>query len=110
MTVYKPTSFNNKLIVEAYQHTELRSEGNKGWIQVGQKNNLKGLKVLIQAHLLDGTVVLKGSTAFVKEESLHTAQWAKNKLKSDTLPGEFILVTMADVEYIVPPEEGGLIA
>ena len=99
----KPTSFNGKLILEAYTHTEIRSEGNKGWIQAAQKNNLKGLKVLVNAVLTDGTEIVAGSTAYIKEELLHTQPWAKNKMKSDTLPGEFILVTTNEVEYISPP-------
>lgn len=104
MTLTNPSSFNNKLILESYKHTEIRPEGNKGWIQAGQKNNLKGLKVLVQAILSDGTIVLPGSTAYLKEESLHSAQWAKNKLKCNTISQEFILVTMAEVEYVSPPE------
>ncbi len=106
MTLSSPSSFNNKLILEAYRHTEIRPEGNKGWVQAAQKNNLKGLKVLVQATLSDGTVVPAGSMAYIREESLHTQPWSKNKLKSDTLPGEFILVTMNEVEFISPPEGG----
>ena len=106
MTLTKSSSFNNKLILEAYTHTEIRPEGNKGWITVSQKNNLKGLKVLVQATLPDGTIVPAGSTAYLREDFLHTSPAAKNKLKSDTLPGEFILVTMNEVEYISPPEGG----
>lgn len=103
MTLNRASSFNNKLILEAYKHTEIRPEGNKGWISAAQKNNLKGLKVLIQANLSDGTVVPAGSTAYLKEESLHTQQWAKNKLKCDTISSEFILVTMNEIEYLDPP-------
>ncbi len=110
MTLNKASSFNNKLILESYKHTEIRPEGNKGWVQAAQKNSLKGLKVLIQAVLSDGTIVLKNSTAFIKEESLYTCVWAKAKLKCDTIPVEFILVNMAEVEYIEPPREGELIA
>ena len=106
MTLNKTSSFNNKLILEAYTHTEIRPEGSKGWITVSQKNNLKGLKVLVQATLPDGTIVPAGSTAYLREDFLHTSPAAKNKLKSDTLPGEFILVTMNEVEYISPPEGG----
>ena len=106
MTLNKTSSFNNKLILEAYTHTEIRPEGNRGWVQAAQKNNLKGLKVLVQANLPDGTVVPVGSTAYLREDFLHTSPAAKNKLKSDTLPGEFILVTMNEVEYISPPEGG----
>jgi len=105
MTLSKPTSLN-KLILEAYEHTEIRAEGKKGWIQASQKINLKGLKVMVDAKLSDGTTIMAGSTAFIKEESLHTQPWAKAKLKCDTLPGEFILVTMNEVEFISPPEGG----
>lgn len=103
MTLTNSSTFNNKLIVEAYKHAELKAEIKNGWAMASQKNNLKGLKVLIRAVLSDGTIVPAGSTAFIKEESLHTQVWAKNKIKSDTLPGEFILVTMNEVEYIDPP-------
>ena len=106
MTLVRATSFNNKLVVEAYTHTEIRPDGNKGWITASQKNNLKGLKVLVQANLPDGTVVPPGSTAFIKEEFLHTSPLAKNKLKCEFIPGEFILITMNEVEFISPPEGG----
>lgn len=45
MTLTHSSSFNNKLILEAYKHTEIKPEGNKGWITVSQKNNLKGLRL-----------------------------------------------------------------
>ena len=100
----KSTSFN-KLVLEAYVHKGIESEQRSGWVTPGQKNKLKGLKVLIQVNLQDGTTIPVGSTAYIKEELLHTQPWAKNKLKSDTLPGEFIVVTMNEVEYIDPPTE-----
>ncbi len=106
MTLSSPSSFNNKLILEAYRHTELKAEVRSGWAMASQKNNLKGLKVLVQANLSDGTIVPAGSTAYLREDFLHTSPAAKNKLKSDTLLGEFILVTMNEVEYISPPEGG----
>lgn len=98
-----PTSFNNKLILEAYKQTEIRPEGNRGWIQAGQKNNLKGLRVLIEAILPNGDTVLLGSKAWIKEDSLHTAAWAKDIRKCETISEEFILVTMNEVEFISPP-------
>jgi hypothetical protein len=82
----QPNSFNNKLILEAYKHSEVKAEIRSGWASVSQKSSLKGLKILVQATLLD------------------SQPFAKNKFKSDTLPGEFILVTMNEVEYITPPE------
>ena len=102
----KPTSFNNKLILEAYTHSGIKAEVKSGWASVSQKAHLKGLKVLFEAHLSDGTVIPRGSMAFIKEELLSTQPWAKNKLKSDTIPEEFILVTMNEIEYISPPSSG----
>lgn len=99
----KPTSFNGKLVLEAYNQTELRAEVKSGWATLNQRNSLKGLTVLIQANLPDGSIVPVGSTAYIKEESLHTQPFAKARLKSDTLKQEFILVGIDQVEYIVPP-------
>lgn len=100
----EPNSFNGKIILEAYEQTEIKTEKHLGWITPGQKSNLKGLRVLVQATLQDGTVIPTGSTAYIKEETLHNQPWAKNRLKSDTLKGEFILATMNDIEYIFSPK------
>jgi hypothetical protein len=97
----EPTS-TNKLILEAYIHTDMKAEIRSGWASVSQKNSLKGLKLLVQS-ITNGVVYPAGSTAYIKEELLHSQPWAKNKLKSDTLSGEFIIVTMNEVEYIAPP-------
>jgi hypothetical protein len=106
VTLSKASSFNNKLILEAYVHTEIRPDGNKGWITAGQKNSLKGLKVLLKAELPNGEIIPAGSRAWIKEDSLHTALWAKDIRKCDFITGEFILVTMNEVEFISPPEGG----
>jgi len=98
-----PLSFNGKLILEAYKHTEVKAEIRSGWATTSQKNSLKGLKVLVDACIQD-KVILAGSTAYIKEELLHTQPWSKNKLKCDTLPGEFILVNINEVEFVSPPE------
>jgi hypothetical protein len=99
-----PSSFNGKLVLEAYKHTELKAEIRAGWAQLSQKNNLKGLQVLVQAVLPDGTLIPAGSTAYLKEEFLSTSPVVKNKLKSDSLTGEFILVNLNEVEYVDPPK------
>jgi hypothetical protein len=99
----KPKSFNDKLILEAYVHGAVNPEKRVGWVTVGQKNNLKGLKVLVQARLNNGDIIPAGSTAYLKEEYLHTSPSVKNILKCDTMPGEFILVNMNEVEFIAPP-------
>lgn len=102
----EPTSFNGKLIVEAYKQTEVKAEVKSGWATPNQKNGTKGLRLLVAARITDGLTVPINSTVHVKEEYLHSAIWAKNKLKSDSLSGEFIVVSLNDVEYISPPENG----
>jgi len=100
----KPTSFNGKLVLEVYVHTEVRSNTTKGWTGVVQKNNLKGLKVLVDANLPNGSSVSAGSVAWIKEDLLHSSPWAKDVRKCDFIPGEFILVNMNEVEFVSPPE------
>jgi hypothetical protein len=102
-TLSSPRSFNNRLIVEAYQKKGLQSSISNGFAFVEQKVSVKGLQVLMDAKLADGTYIQKGSTAYIKEELLHTAQWAQKILESDTFPAPFIIVDMSNVEYIVPP-------
>ena len=97
------TSFN-KIIVEAYQKEGLRSVVANGFAMIQQKVAVKGLKVLMDAKLSDGTFIRKGSTAYIKEETLHTAPWAQKILESDTL-GAFLPVDMTYVEFVSPPEE-----
>lgn len=98
----QPTSFD-KLILEAYKRQEIKGEIRSGWIAApDQKSQLKGLKVLMDAQFSDGRDVPAGSTAYLKEEALHNVL-SKNKYKSDTLPCEFIVVNLNDIEYIVPP-------
>jgi hypothetical protein len=98
----QPTSFD-KLILEAYKRTEVKGEIRSGWISApDQKSQLKGLKVLMSAQFQDGRFIPAGSTAYLKEESLHNTL-GKNKFKSDTFPCEFIVVDLNNVEYIVPP-------
>jgi len=99
----QPNSFD-KLILEAYKRQEVKGEIRSGWIAApDQKSLLKGLRVLMNAQFTDGRSVVAGSTAYLKEESLHNGTIGKNKYKSDTLPCEFIVVNLNDIEYIVPP-------
>jgi hypothetical protein len=103
MTLESARSFNNRLIVEAYKKEGLKSRVSNGFAMVEQKVAVKGLTVLMDAKLSDGTFVPKGSTAYIKEELLHTASWAQKILESDTFRIPFIIVDMTNVEYVVPP-------
>lgn len=97
-------SVNNRLIVETYKKEGLKTEIRNGFALIDQKVSLKGLKVLVDAKLNDGTIVPSGSTAYVKEETLHNAAWAKTPLKCDTLSGTFMVMDLTHVEFIAPPE------
>lgn len=104
MTLESTRSLNNRIIVEAYKKEALKSEIKNGFATIQQKASLKGLRVLMDAKLSDGTLVLRGSTAYIKEESLHTQAWAQKVLDSSTLGTPFIIVDASQVEYIAPPE------
>lgn len=96
-------SMNNRLVVEAYKKEGLKSSVNNGFAMIAQKVVVKGLQVLMDAKLPDGTFVPKGSTAYIREETLHTQQWAQKALEADTLPVPFLIVDMSYVEFIAPP-------
>lgn len=103
--VHDARSLNNRVFVEAYQKGELRSKEKNGFAFVDQKTTLKGLKVLLEARLNDGTMVLKNSIAYIKEESLHTQAWAQKPLECDVIGQLFIIVDAIHIEFIVPPKE-----
>lgn len=98
------TSLNNRLIVEAYKKEALRGEVKNGFSFLAQKITSKGLRVLADAKLTDGTVILKGSMAYFREETLHTAPWATKSLQSDAIEGDFLVVDIVHADYIVPPK------
>lgn len=101
----------NKFILETYKPEALKSEIKHGLAMVSQKNNLVGLKLLVDAQIssygtlaIDGLsapyVVRKGTVVYIREEILHTSVWAKNSLKSAKIEGNFIIVDPAFVEMV----------
>ena len=99
-------SVNNRLVLETYKKEALKSTGtNTGFAMISQKVTVKGLKVLMDAKLSDGTFVAKGSTAYIREEELHTKQWAQKPLECATIPGQFIIVDISQIEFISPPQD-----
>lgn len=96
-------SLNNRLVVEAYQKEALKTTVTNAFAMVQQKVALKGLTVLMDAHLIDGTVVPAGSKAYIREEILHTHPSVKNILECDTLGQKFLVIDMSLVEFIAPP-------
>jgi hypothetical protein len=95
-------SFNNRLIVEMYKKEALKSTEKNGFAFIAQKLSLKGLIVLVDAKLNDGTFIKKGSIAYIKEEALHTQAWAQKGLECDAIEGSFLIVDMNFVEFIRP--------
>jgi len=95
-------SLNNRVIVEMYKKGELRATEKNGFAFVAQKLTLKGLKVLMDAKLNDGTFIRKNSIAYIKEEALHTQAWAQKGLECDAVEGQFLIVDTSFVEFFLP--------
>ena len=74
-------SMNNRLVLEVYKPGALVAKTNNGFASVSQAIQLKGLKVLVDAHLSDGTIIPAGSIAYVREKSLHTLPALKEILE-----------------------------
>jgi hypothetical protein len=102
--LYSTRSFNNRLIVEAYRKEGLKSSVVNGFAMIQQKVSVKGLTVLMDAKLADGTWIPKGSIAYIKEEQLHAQPWAQKVLEADTIEGPFLIVDISNVEFISPPQ------
>jgi len=103
--LYKNTSLNNKLVLETYKKEALRSKVENGFAKLDQKSTVKGLRVLMDAKLADGTFITKDSTAYIKEETLHTQAWAQKSFESGALEGHFLIADLSYVEFVVPPAE-----
>jgi len=97
------TSLNNRLAVEVYKKEGLRQNVQNGFARPDQKVTVKGLKVLLDAKLNDGSHIAKGSTAYIREESLHTRPWAQKILEADIVGCPFLLVELSEVEFVSPP-------
>lgn len=97
-------SLNNRLIVEVYKTDKsLRAEVKNGFAMVDQKVTLKGLRILMPATLANGKEVPAGSIAYIKEEILHNAPWAKTPLKADTMSEQFLVIDASVVDFIYTP-------
>lgn len=98
-------SLNNQLVLERYKNDKtMRAVERNGFATVSQKVTVVGLKVLVEAHLNNGTKIAKGSLAYIKEELLFTQHWAKQALQSNAIEGEFMIVDAMHVSFIIPQE------
>ena len=102
----EPFSHGSRLIVE-YERLDhsLQPEVRRGLALPGQKVAMVGLRVLAHAVLHDGTIIRRGSTAYVAWETLHGAPWVKPR-ELPLYPGKQVLVLeMAHVDLIDPAKE-----
>lgn len=93
-------SFNNRLIVQAYKKEAIRTTERNGFAFIEQKLGLKGLEILVDTQLADGTYINKGSIAYIKEELLHTAPWAQKTLECAAIGQPFLIVDLTYVEMV----------
>lgn len=97
-------SLNNRLVLEQYVKEALKKEIHNGIATPGQRDSVKGLRVLIEANLPDGRRIPKNSIAYIREEVLHTHPWASKPLSCATLPVKFLVVELNYIEFIDTPE------
>lgn len=96
-------SLNNRLILSVHKTDgAIKSSERNGLAFIQQKVAVVGLKVLMNAHLSDGSIIPEGSTAHIKEELLQTQPWAKKILESEALSEKFIIVDLNNVEFVTP--------
>lgn len=103
-------SVNNRLILEPYVKSGLKSEVRNGIATPGQRDGLKGLKVLMDVRVMDGgepRYIPKGSIAYIREEILHSHPWGSKHLTCDTHPGKYMVVDLSYVEFIETFEPSG---
>lgn len=104
-TCKQPKSINNRLIVEPYKKEGLKATVTNGFAMVTQKVSLKGLLVLMDAeiNLPNGGYmrVRPGDTVYIKEELLHTQQWAQKIYQSDAIQGDFMIIESTYVDFVV---------
>lgn len=94
-------SINNRLVVEQYVKEGLKSKVIGGIATPGQRDGLKGLKVLVDflsehQHLK----IRAGSTVYVREEVLHTHAWASKPLTCEKVGVPFLMLDISYIEFV----------
>lgn len=93
-------SLNNRLVLEQYVKEGLKAKVQGGIATPGQRDGVKGLRVLIGTKLSDGKEIPAGSIAYIREETLHSHPWASKLFTCEGLLEKFILVELPFVEFI----------
>ena len=98
-------ALNGLFILEPYEQGQgIRPEIRSGLALPGQKLNLVSLKLLADSKV-DGQVFPAGSIAYIQEDILMTAPWAKVTRKAEGIEGQFILVESRYVSAVKPKAE-----
>lgn len=92
-------SVNNRLIVEPYIKGGLESNVQNGIATPGQKDGVKGLKLLMRFQFPNGHWVEPGSLVYIREEVLYQP-WASKLLTCPAIEGKFMIVELTYVEFI----------
>jgi hypothetical protein len=98
-------SVNNKLILEPYVKEALKAKVQGGIAIPGQRDGVKGLRLLVNAMLNDGKSIPKGSIVYIKEEALHNHSWASKVNTCDAFSDKFMTADYSFVEFIVTPDQ-----
>jgi hypothetical protein len=98
------TSFNNRFILEPYKTDgTVKATTGSGFALISQKVSLKPLKLVLDFEgWINGHEIFipKGSLAYVREELLHTQEWAKKIMEGEGIEGKFIIVDSSFVESV----------
>ena len=97
-------SMNNRLILEVYQQTGVKSVNQHGLSMPGQRDGIKGLRILVGITLPDGRHVPAESIAYIREEFLYNVPWTKKIFKCDFLPEPFMVADLAHIDMIRTPD------
>lgn len=103
-----PYSVNNRIVVEPYKKEELKAQIKGGLALIGQKQTVKGLKLLVDADWSKDMALFSaraGDTVYIKEEVLHNHPSVKGTLQSDAIQGEFLVLDASLIEFVVPKQE-----
>ena len=92
-------SINNRIVVEQYVKEGLKSKVVSGIATPGQRDGLKGLKVLVDFRS-EHVCIPVGSTVYVREEALHTHAWASKPLNCDKIGVPFLMLELSYVEFV----------
>ena len=93
-------SVNNKLILEVYVKEGLKAKISGGIATPGQRDGVKGLKLLVDASTATHGNIPAGSLAYIKEEVLHNhSQTIFKHLTCDAIPDKFMSVDLQYVEF-----------